>query len=85
MPTAQVNISTQELLQAVKKLQPIEFEAFLVQILNLQARYQRQTNKPQNFLQTITGLGCSEEKTVSEQADDILRQEIDPIKGWSLK
>jgi hypothetical protein len=43
-----------------------------------------QTNQSSNFLLSIAGLGSSEEKDVSDKQEQILANEIDSIKGWSL-
>ncbi len=37
------------------------------------------------FLLSIAGLGSSDEDDVSEHDEEILANEIDPIRGWSLK
>ncbi len=87
MSTAQVKISPQQLLQAVGQLRKSEFDAFFLQILSLQfqRKQQNQYSKPEKFLQAITGLGHSQETTVSTHVKDILQKEIDPVRGWSLK
>ena len=42
------------------------------------------SNQSSNFLLSITGLGSSEEKEVSDRQEEILADEIDPITDWSL-
>ena len=37
------------------------------------------------FLLSIAGLGASEEDDISERDEEILANEIDPIRGWGLK
>lgn len=37
-----------------------------------------------NFLLSVAGLGYSVEKDVSERDEEILENEVDPIRGWSL-
>jgi len=37
------------------------------------------------FLLSIAGLGTSDEDDVSERDEEILADEIDPIRGWSLR
>ena len=56
MSTAQVKMSPQQLLQAVGQLKKPEFDAFFLQILNLQSQHnqQNQRSKPERFLQAIT-------------------------------
>jgi hypothetical protein len=36
------------------------------------------------FLLAITGLGSSEETDLSERVEEVLANEIDPIRGWTL-
>lgn len=38
-----------------------------------------------NFLLSIAGIGTSEEDDLSERDEEILAQEVDPIRGWGLK
>ena len=43
------------------------------------------TKPPHNsFLLSIAGLGASGEKDVSERDEEILENEVNPIRGWSL-
>ncbi|TYQ25871.1 hypothetical protein PseudUWO311_14340 [Pseudanabaena sp. UWO311] len=43
------------------------------------------TKPPHNsFLLSIVGLGASTEKDVSERDEEILANEVNPIRGWSL-
>uniref|UniRef100_B8HQF1 DUF2281 domain-containing protein n=1 Tax=Cyanothece sp. (strain PCC 7425 / ATCC 29141) TaxID=395961 RepID=B8HQF1_CYAP4 len=39
----------------------------------------------QIFLLTVAGLGKSEQQSVSDADEEILRNEIDPVYGWSNK
>jgi hypothetical protein len=34
------------------------------------------------FLLSIAGIGASQEQDVSERDEEILRAEVDPIRGW---
>ncbi len=34
---------------------------------------------------SIAGLGTSGETDISEQDEDILKNDIDPVRGWGLK
>jgi hypothetical protein len=44
------------------------------------------TKPPHNsFLLSIAGLGASTEKDVSERDEEILANEVNPIRGWSLR
>lgn len=38
----------------------------------------------ENFLLSVAGLGASVEKDVSERDEEILANEVDPIRGWGL-
>lgn len=38
-----------------------------------------------DFLLSIAGLGESQETDISERDEEILAQEIDPIRGWSTR
>lgn len=38
-----------------------------------------------SFLLSIAGIGASDEDDISERDEEILANEIDPIRGWSLK
>ncbi|MFN5514029.1 MAG: hypothetical protein ACK5CA_04570 [Cyanobacteriota bacterium] len=38
-----------------------------------------------NFLITVAGLGSSGQQDISERDEEILRNEIDPVRGWGLK
>jgi len=46
---------------------------------------QRQSIEPssQNFLLAVAGLGSSGQSDISESDEDILKNELDPIHGWS--
>ena len=43
-----------------------------------------QSNQNTNFLLSIAGLGSSEEKDISDKQEEILTNEINPLKGWNL-
>jgi hypothetical protein len=36
------------------------------------------------FLLSIVGLGASNEQDISERAEEILANEVNPIRGWSI-
>lgn len=45
---------------------------------------EKQTQQPSaNFLLSVAGLGASVEKDISERDEEILADEVDPIRGWS--
>ncbi len=37
-----------------------------------------------SFLLSIAGLGASTEKDISERDEEILANEVNPIRGWSI-
>ncbi|WP_271254485.1 hypothetical protein [Pseudanabaena sp. Chao 1811] len=37
-----------------------------------------------SFLLSIAGLGASNEKDISERDEEILANEVNPIRGWSI-
>lgn len=37
-----------------------------------------------SFLLSIVGLGASTEKDISERDEEILANEVNPIRGWSI-
>ena len=41
------------------------------------------TNSQSNFLVSVTGLGESGQRDVSERDEEILLTETDPVHGWS--
>jgi hypothetical protein len=43
-----------------------------------------QTRTASEFLLAIAGLGSAEETDLSERDEEILANEIDPIRGWGL-
>ncbi len=86
-----MNISTEErqkLLEAVNDL-PEEFLGELASFLDYlrykSAQHQDVNNHSNSFLSAIAGLGNSGQQDISERDEKILRQEIDPICGWSSK
>ncbi len=43
------------------------------------------TEPPHNsFLLSIAGLGASTEKDISERDEEILANEVNPLRGWSV-
>lgn len=83
---SETTVERQTLVEAINALPDntlIELASFLDYL-----RYktlQRQTTEPpkQNFLLTVAGLGNSGQTDVSEIDEAILRDEADPIRGWS--
>ncbi|AFZ12327.1 hypothetical protein Cri9333_1433 [Crinalium epipsammum PCC 9333] len=83
----------QNLIDAVQEL-PVELLPELtsfIDYLNFKAKGNNLLNQPDSsqgnsssFLLAIAGLGEAEED-LSERDEEILSQEIDPIRGWTLQ
>ena len=75
-----------QIIESIEAL-PQESLAELVYFLDY-LRYKsngKQSQKTnENFLLSVAGLGTSIEKDISERDEDILANEVDPIRGWSL-
>jgi hypothetical protein len=75
--------------QIIESIQTLPEES-LAELINFvdYLRYkstEKQSQKTSgNFLLAVAGLGTSVEKDVSERDEEILANEIDPIRGWSL-
>ncbi|MEL7223324.1 MAG: hypothetical protein AAF810_14915 [Cyanobacteria bacterium P01_D01_bin.36] len=74
-----------QLIESVKAL-PDESLAELSSFIDY-LEFKKATVEPRmtgkEFLFSVAGLGNSEESDISERDEEILSQEIDPIKGWS--
>ncbi len=85
---AKTTVERQNLIEAVNALPDevlIELASF-VDYLRYKTIQQQSTDLPQqNFLMTIAGLGKSGKPDISDTDEEILRNEIDPIHGWSSK
>ncbi|MEA5552129.1 DUF2281 domain-containing protein [Anabaena cylindrica UHCC 0172] len=55
-----------------------------VDYLRYKATEQQSQKTSANFLFSVAALGNSLEKDVSERDEEILANEVDPIRGWSL-
>ena len=55
-----------------------------VDYLRYKATEKQSQKTTKNFLLSIAALGNSVEKDVSELDEEILANEVDPIRGWSL-
>ena len=75
--------------QIIESIQALPEES-LAELINFvdYLRYKstgRQSQKTsENFLLSVAGLGSSAEKDISERDEEILANEVDPIRGWSL-
>jgi len=85
---AKTTVERQNLIEAVNALPDevlIELASF-VDYLRYKTIQQQSTDLPQkNFLMAIAGLGKSGQPDISNNDEEILRDEIDPIYGWSSK
>lgn len=87
------NITHKELVEAIKDLPPdslFELAAFIEYLHYKTLRKselseQTTSLKGSSFLLAVAGLGRSGQDDLSEQDEDILASEIDPIRGWGLK
>ena len=46
---------------------------------------QQKIESSSSFLESIVGLGSSQQHDISEQDEEILHSEIDPIHGWTTQ
>lgn len=78
----------QKLIEAVNALPDhtlLELASF-VDYLRYKSTQQPESNHPKSsFLMSIAGLGTSNETNISERDEEILKNEINPVYGWSLK
>ena len=81
-------VERQKLIETVSALPDdalLELASFL-DYLSCKSFQQRTPNGTSaNFLLSISGLGSSGRSDISERDEEILRQEIDPVYGFSLK
>ena len=81
-------IKRQKLIEAVNNLPDealFELASFL-DYLHYKTRQQREPDKnASSFLLAIAGLGNSGQQDISEQDEEILHNEIDPLYGWNIK
>jgi hypothetical protein len=84
-------VERQKLIEAVSTLPDealFELASFLDYLCykSLQRRTpNRNDRNATNFLFAVTGLGNSGQQDVSERDEEIIRNEINPVYGWSLK
>ncbi len=83
---SKITVERQNLIKAVNDLPDevlIELSSF-VEYLHYKTLQSPIAEPPkQNFLLTVAGLGQSGQSNISESDEEILRNEIDPIYGWS--
>jgi hypothetical protein len=83
---SKTTVERQNLIEAVNALPDemlIELTSF-VEYLRYKTVHPQNVEPPrQNFLLTVAGLGQSGQTNISDSDEEILRNEIDPIYGWS--
>lgn len=77
-----------KLIEAVNALPDetlIELASFLEYLQYKSTKEKEVDNHKSSFLMSIAGLGASAETDVSEKDENILKNEIDSVRGWGLK
>ena len=85
---AKTTAERQNLIEAVNALPDdvlIELASFLEYLQYKIVQSQLPESPQQNFLLSVAGLGNSGQSDISESDEEILRNETDPIYGWSSK
>jgi hypothetical protein len=85
---SKTSVERQNLIEAVNALpdEVLTELASFVDYLRYKTVQQQRTESPQqNFLLAIAGLGKSGQSHTSDHDEEILRNEIDSIHGWSSK
>lgn len=72
-----------ESIKALPEASLIELTYF-VDYLRYRATEKQVQQTSTNFLLSVAGLGASVEKNVSERDEEILADEVDPVRGWSV-
>lgn len=83
-----LSINRHKLIEAVNALpneKLIELASFVEYLQYKSTRQKEVDNHKSSFLMSIAGLGASTEINISERDEDILKNEIDPVRGWGLK
>lgn len=81
-------VERQKLLEAVRDLPEevlVELASFLDYLRYKSVQLREMDNHSASFLTAVAGLGNSGQQDVSERDEEILRNEIDPVSGWSSK
>lgn len=74
-----------EVINALPDEKLIELASFVEYLQYKSTRQKEVDNHKSSFLMSIAGLGASTENNISECDEDILKNEIDPVRGWGLK
>jgi hypothetical protein len=78
-------VERQKLLETVRELPEealVELASFLDYLRYKSAQRRELDNHSASFLAAVAGLGNSGQQDVSERDEEILRNEIDPVRGW---
>ena len=81
-------VERQKLIEAVNNLPDealVELASFIDYLCYKTCQQREPDNNATSFLLSVAGLGNSGEQDISEQDEEILRNEIDPVYGWNLK
>jgi hypothetical protein len=81
-------VERRKLIEAVSILPEgalLELASFLDYLRYKSVQRRGSKNQSASFLLAIAGLGHSGQQNVSERDEEILRNEIDPVYGWSSK
>jgi hypothetical protein len=81
-------VERQQILEAVSALPDealVELASFLDYLRYKSAQHREVSNNSASFLVAVAGIGNSGQQDVSERDEEILRNEIDPVYGWSSK
>lgn len=79
-------VERQKLIEAVSTLPEgalLELASFLDYLRYKSTQHKETNNQSASFLVAVAGLGNSGQQDVSERDEEILRNEIDPVYGWS--
>jgi hypothetical protein len=85
-----MDISTTNREKIIESIQTLPDES-LTELINFvdYLRHKVTEKHPQetisSFLVSVAGLGASIEKNISERDEEILANEVDPIRGWSTR
>ena len=83
-----MDISTlerQKLVEVVRELPEevlVELASFLDYLRYKSDQHRELDNHSASFLTAVAGLGNSGQQDISERDEEILRNEIDPVRGW---
>ncbi len=81
-------IERQKLIEVVSNLPDealLELASFLDYLRYKTCQQRESDNNAANFLLAVAGIGNSGQQDISEQDEEILHNEIDPVYGWNIK